>query len=56
LDPVRLRTEGFLDPGPIRAKWDEHLSGRRNWQYHLWDVLMFESWLEARTAVEPMRR
>jgi len=33
----RLRSEGFFDPAPIRQKWDEHLSGKRNWQYHLWD-------------------
>jgi asparagine synthase (glutamine-hydrolysing) len=43
----RLRKEGFLNPVPIRQKWDEHLSGQRNWQYHLWDVLMFQAWLEA---------
>jgi asparagine synthase (glutamine-hydrolysing) len=43
----RLRSEGFFDPAPIRQKWDEHLSGKRNWQYHLWDVLMFQAWLEA---------
>jgi len=30
----------------LRSKWQEHLSGQRNWQYHLWDVLVFQSWLE----------
>lgn len=46
LDESRLRNEGFFDPAPIRKKWLEHLSGERNWQYHLWDVLMFQLWLE----------
>jgi asparagine synthase (glutamine-hydrolysing) len=43
----RLRREGFFDPAPVRQKWAEHLSGRRNWQYPLWAVLMFQTWLEA---------
>lgn len=44
LDEQRLREAGYLDPAPVRRLWAEHLSGARNWQYHLWDVLMWEAW------------
>ena len=46
LDERRLRAEGILNPLPIREKWAEHLSGKHNWQHEIWDVLMFEAWLE----------
>lgn len=39
-----LAAGGLLDPEPIRAKWEEHQSGKRNWQYFLWNVLMFQAW------------
>jgi asparagine synthase (glutamine-hydrolysing) len=46
LDEQRLWREGFFNPVPIRTKWAEHLAGKRNWQYQLWNVLMFQAWLE----------
>jgi asparagine synthase (glutamine-hydrolysing) len=47
IEPKRLKAEGYFNPGMIRQKWLEHQSGRRNWAYYLWDVLMFQAWLEA---------
>ncbi|MGK7887255.1 MAG: asparagine synthase (glutamine-hydrolyzing) [Crocosphaera sp.] len=46
LDENRLHQEGFFNSQPIRQKWEEHLLGRRNWQYYLWNVIMFQSWLK----------
>lgn len=43
----RLEADGILDPEPIRAIWEEHLKGQRNWHFELWNVLMLQSWREA---------
>jgi asparagine synthase (glutamine-hydrolysing) len=50
LDPQAMRQAGLLEPAPIQEKWAEHLSGRRNWQHFLWNVLMFEAWRRAYPA------
>ena len=46
LDEKRLHQEGFFDVEFVRNKWLEHLSGKRNWHHQLWNVLMFQVWLE----------
>jgi asparagine synthase (glutamine-hydrolysing) len=46
LAPDRLQSEGYLNPEMIHLKWREHLSGQRNWAGCLWNVLMFQAWLE----------
>jgi asparagine synthase (glutamine-hydrolysing) len=45
LNERRLR-ESFFNPAPIRLTWADHLSGRRNWQGYLWNVLIFQQWLD----------
>jgi len=48
LGPARLRHDGLLAPDPVRRLWAEHLSGRYDRQFELWDVLMLQAWLDAR--------
>ena len=46
INESRLKDEGYLNPDLVSRRWNEHLSGTINWQFNLWDVLMFEAWLE----------
>jgi len=45
LDKTKLRNQGFFNPDSINIKWTEHLSGKKNWQYEIWSILMFQEWL-----------
>jgi asparagine synthase (glutamine-hydrolysing) len=47
LSEDRLKREGFLSPGIVCQCWEEHKSGRADWQSRLWTLLMFQAWLEA---------
>lgn len=46
LDEHRISTEGYLDTARVRRCWKEHLGGRLDGQARLWNVLMFQSWLD----------
>ena len=43
-----LKRTGFLDVNKVRRIWRNHLSGKVNEQYALWNILMFQQWYVAR--------
>jgi asparagine synthase (glutamine-hydrolysing) len=45
--PDALAADGLFAPDLVRARFAEHLSGRRDWQYALWPVLQFQAWRRA---------
>ena len=50
LEPDRLRRDGYIRPQPVAQAWTEHQSGQFNHQHFLWNVLMFQAWLERRAT------
>jgi asparagine synthase (glutamine-hydrolysing) len=46
LSPKKIRQQGFFDAHWVQKMWQEHCHNKRNWQFQLWDVLMFQAWLE----------
>lgn len=43
---ARLRGDGFFDAESVRTLWREHISGRRDWSGRLWNIVMFQAWLD----------
>jgi asparagine synthase (glutamine-hydrolysing) len=46
LEPAQLEREGHFDAQKITAIWTQFLAGERKWHTHLWNVLMFQAWIE----------
>jgi asparagine synthase (glutamine-hydrolysing) len=46
LSEKRLREEGFFDYKVIRKMWNDYVNGKLQSHYYLWDVLMFQAWLD----------
>ncbi|WP_026167556.1 asparagine synthase (glutamine-hydrolyzing) [Desulfovibrio oxyclinae] len=46
LSPEAIARQGFIDPKMVERMWNEFLGGETDWNYYLWDILMFQSWLE----------
>ena len=46
LNPSRLSQEGYLNSLTVDKIWREHTNGNKNSQNCLWNILMFQAWLE----------
>lgn len=46
LDYNKMKQQGYLDADIVQKYWQEHISGKRNWQSILWSILMFQEWLD----------
>ena len=46
IDEKKIKEEGYFFPHEVRKKGHEHLTGKRNWDYQLCNVLMFQQWLD----------
>lgn len=44
LNPSFIRKNGYLNSNVVDKAWNDHLSGRSNNGYLLWDILMWQSW------------
>jgi asparagine synthase (glutamine-hydrolysing) len=45
LSPEALGRHSLFSVKPIRERWEQHVSGARDWHYLLWPVLMFQAWM-----------
>jgi asparagine synthase (glutamine-hydrolysing) len=46
LQEDKIKAQGFFYPEIVNKLWSEHQSGKRNWSYLLWNILMFQAWYE----------
>jgi len=46
----KLSNDGYLNPEQVMLRWNEHIAGKRNWAAVLWNILMFQAWLEKRRS------
>ena len=45
LHPNQILNQGYLNPDLVNKLWKQHLSGRYDWKQILWNILMFQMWL-----------
>jgi asparagine synthase (glutamine-hydrolysing) len=46
LTEERIKREGYFDCQKIRSAWVQHQNGTYDRSLHLWNILMFQSWLD----------
>lgn len=47
LDDAKIGEQGYYNRHSVKQIWEEHKSGKKNWDYQLWNILMFQQWLNS---------
>ena len=50
LDERKLESQGYFDTKKIRLIWSQHLQQTYDRSLHLWNILMFQAWLEKQSS------
>ena len=43
---MESKCDHLIDFNLVKKIYNEHISGKRNWSFRIWSVLMFLSWYE----------
>ena len=43
---MESKCDHLIDFNLVKKIYNEHVSGKRNWSFRIWSVLMFLSWFE----------
>jgi asparagine synthase (glutamine-hydrolysing) len=46
LNSKKIEEQGLINHLDVNKKLSEHLSGKADWHAHLWQVIVFQQWLE----------
>jgi len=46
LSPEHLRKQGLFNPDEVTRQLTDHMSGKRDNQYRIWNLLMFQTWFD----------
>jgi asparagine synthase (glutamine-hydrolysing) len=44
-----LKRQGYFDADGVQKLWNSHQSGKRDREHQLWNILMFQSWLQTKS-------
>ncbi len=51
LNPEVIRRQKYLNAHLVEKMWSQHLAGIADWHFQLWNILMFQQWLDEQSRV-----
>jgi asparagine synthase (glutamine-hydrolysing) len=54
LSESRIKEQGYLNVQMVKDYWEEHCTKRRNRTHEIWNILMFQAWLQENEIKESL--